>query len=40
MECANAISNLTDNDVVLSKVITKLTPKSDTANTIECTAVQ
>lgn len=40
MECANAISNLTDNDVVLSKVITKLTPKSDTANTIECIAVQ
>lgn len=40
MECANAISNLTDNDVVLSKVITKLTPKSDTANTIERIAVQ
>lgn len=40
MECADAIFNLTDNNVVLSKVVAEFTPKSDTANTIECVAVQ
>lgn len=40
MECADAIFNLTDNNVVLSKVVAKFTFNSHTANTIECTAVQ
>lgn len=39
MECANAISNLTDNNVVLSKVIYKLTSNSHTADNTGCTIV-
>lgn len=39
MECANAIFNLTDNDVVLSKVIAKLTSNSHTANDTACAIV-
>lgn len=35
----NAISNLTDNNVVLSKVIYKLTSNSHTADNTGCTIV-